>query len=110
MLWACGPNVPAAKADGMGSLVSGTVSRRAALCWTVVLAGGAFAYGRFDSEIGSWHGALRAVIAVAVALGVAWVVRRHAVRRLGGITGDVLGALCEMAMVASLLVTAAGPP
>jgi adenosylcobinamide-GDP ribazoletransferase len=34
-------------------------------------------------------------------------VRRHAVRRLGGITGDVLGALCEIATMTSLLVTAA---
>ena len=29
--------------------------------------------------------------------------------QLGGITGDVLGALCEIATVTSLLITAIGP-
>jgi adenosylcobinamide-GDP ribazoletransferase len=110
MLWACTPGVPAAKPEGMGALVAGSVRRSAAVGWTLVLVVGALAYGRFDSEIGSWHGAVRAVIAVALALGVAWAVRRHAVRRLGGITGDVLGALCEIAVFVSLLVSAAGSP
>jgi adenosylcobinamide-GDP ribazoletransferase len=41
-----------------------------------------------------------------VALSVAWVIRRHVVRRLGGITGDVLGALGEIATMVSLLVAA----
>jgi adenosylcobinamide-GDP ribazoletransferase len=53
---------------------------------------------------------VRAVLAVVVALLVSWAVRAHAVRRLGGITGDVLGALCEIAVLVSLLVSAAGNP
>ncbi len=110
MLWACGPGVRAAKESGMGALVAGSVSRVAATAWTLVLAAGAWCYGLFDSEVGSLHGAVRAVLAVFVALLVAWAVRAHAVRRLGGITGDVLGALCEVAMFVSLLVSAAGRP
>jgi len=110
MLWACTPGVPAARPDGMGALVAGVVPRRAALGWTVVVAAGAGVYGRFDSDIGSAHGAVRAVVAVVVALAVSWGLRRHAVRRLGGITGDVLGALCEIAVVVSLLVSATGRP
>ena len=43
-------------------------------------------------------------------LGVAFAVQRHAVRRLGGITGDVLGALAEIAMTVTLVVAAMGPP
>ena len=108
MLWACTAWVPAARPGGMGALVAGTVSRTAVVLWTLVVAAGAAAYGRFDSEVGSNAGAIRCVLAVVLALTVAWIVRRHAVRRLGGITGDVLGALCEIATMVSLLVTAVG--
>ncbi|MFI6450879.1 adenosylcobinamide-GDP ribazoletransferase [Streptosporangium amethystogenes] len=44
-------------------------------------------------------------VAVLLGLLVAWVVRRRAVRRLGGITGDVLGALVEITTVTALLVS-----
>jgi Cobalamin-5-phosphate synthase len=33
---------------------------------------------------------------------------RHARRRLGGVTGDVLGAACELAVTAVLVVCSAG--
>ena len=48
-------------------------------------------------------------LAMAAGLGVAFAVQRHAVRRLGGITGDVLGALAEIAMTVTLVVAAMGP-
>ncbi len=107
MLWSCTPGIPAARHDGLGALVAGSVPRTVAASWTAAVCVGAAIYGRFDTEVGSNRGAVRGVVAVFVALGVAWVVRRHVVRRLGGITGDVLGALCEIAMMTSLLVTAA---
>jgi adenosylcobinamide-GDP ribazoletransferase len=110
MLWACTRGVPPARPDGMGALVAGTVSRRAALAWTAIVVIGAGVYGRLDTDIGSPHGAARAAAAVVIALGVTWAVRRHVVRRLGGITGDVLGGLCELAVLVSLLVTASGAP
>jgi adenosylcobinamide-GDP ribazoletransferase len=43
-------------------------------------------------------------------LAAAFVLQRHAVRRLGGITGDVLGALIETAATVTLVVAAMGPP
>jgi adenosylcobinamide-GDP ribazoletransferase len=48
------------------------------------------------------------VIAVGVAAGLAAsvVVTAWAVRRLGGITGDVLGALVEITVTVCLVVTA----
>ena len=49
-------------------------------------------------------------LAVAAGLAAAFAVQRHAVRRLGGITGDVLGALVEIATTVTLVVAAMGPP
>ncbi|MER5420794.1 adenosylcobinamide-GDP ribazoletransferase [Streptosporangium roseum] len=45
-------------------------------------------------------------VAVLAGLLAAWALRRRAVRRLGGITGDVLGALVEIAMATTLVVYA----
>jgi adenosylcobinamide-GDP ribazoletransferase len=109
MLWSCTKGVPAARESGMGALVAGSVARPMAWLWTIVVLAGAGVYGRYDSEVGSVAGAIRGVAGVLIALFVAWMVRRHIVRRLGGITGDVLGALCEIATLASLLITAIGP-
>ena len=46
-----------------------------------------------------WSGLLATVLGVGVAYGVV----RVAVRRLGGITGDVLGATVELTLLAMLL-------
>ncbi len=108
MVWACTPRTPPARSTGFGALIARTVPWSAAICWTVLICIGAGIYGRYDSDVGSPAGALRGVAAVLVALAVSWIVRRHIVRKLGGISGDVLGALCEIATVVSLLVTAAG--
>jgi adenosylcobinamide-GDP ribazoletransferase len=48
-------------------------------------------------------------LAVVAGLAAAYTVQRHAVRRLGGITGDVLGALAEVAATVTLVVAAMGP-
>ncbi|HET6172315.1 MAG TPA: adenosylcobinamide-GDP ribazoletransferase [Gaiellales bacterium] len=51
---------------------------------------------------------LRGLLAVAAAALVALVVGRLAVRRLGGVTGDVLGAAIELAECAALIALLAG--
>jgi adenosylcobinamide-GDP ribazoletransferase len=48
-------------------------------------------------------------LAIAAGLAVAFLLQRHAVRRLGGITGDVLGALIEVAATVTLVISAMGP-
>ncbi|MYQ92139.1 adenosylcobinamide-GDP ribazoletransferase, partial [Streptomyces sp. SID4946] len=51
---------------------------------------------------------LRAAAAVLFALGAAELLLRRCVRRFGGVTGDVFGALAETAATASLVVLAFG--
>ena len=89
--WGCRRGVPAARPDGLGVLVAGTVPvpALAAGC----LAVGALALVAVPGR--GWQGP----VAVATALAACWLVLRHAVRRLGGVTGDVLGALVEVATV-----------
>ena len=86
--WACRRNVPAARPEGLGALVAGTVGGPALALGTVAVA--ALAVPAVPGR--PWQGpaAVLAALAVAVLLG------RHVVRRLGGITGDVLGAAVEV--------------
>ncbi|MFI6265124.1 adenosylcobinamide-GDP ribazoletransferase [Micromonospora sp. NPDC051006] len=85
---ACRRGVPAARPDGLGALVAGTVGPLAPALGavTVALVAVAAVPGR------PWQGPL----VVAAALAVATLLLAHVVRRLGGITGDVLGANVEL--------------
>jgi len=47
------------------------------------------------------------LLVLAVALAVAWLVGRALARRLGGVTGDVLGASVELAELGALIAAAA---
>jgi adenosylcobinamide-GDP ribazoletransferase len=98
--WACRTGVPAARPDGLGALVAGTVGRPACLVGTLAVAavGLAAVPGRV------WQGPLAVVLGLAAAA----LVLRHAVRRLGGITGDVLGALVELTTVVTYVVLVLG--
>ena len=84
---ACWRRVPAARPDGLGATVAGTVGIPA-------LVAGAVALGAVSLlATPAWLGP----VALGTGLGVAAGLLVHAVRRLGGITGDVLGAVCEVA-------------
>src|SRR5271166_891955 len=106
LTWACRRGVPAARPDGLGALVAGTLPLAVpALITAAVLAvtiGGIYLAAGVAAVPAEW------ILPVAEAAGllVALALARHAVRRLGGITGDVLGALVETATAGCLLVTA----
>lgn len=105
LLFGCVAGVPAARPDGLGALVAGSVGVPAAVVsWLVGLAaatGVAVLAGQAP-----WVPAVGAVLAAFACL---WLVRR-CVRRLGGVTGDVLGALVEVCATVLLVTVTAWPP
>ncbi|MCK9904637.1 adenosylcobinamide-GDP ribazoletransferase [Parafrankia colletiae] len=104
--WSCVEGVPAARPDGLGALVAGTVRRRDAVLATAGVFAVAALAGRFDFHGGDNGRAVRAVVAAAVALGAAFLLRRRLVRRFGGVTGDTLGATIEITTMVSLVTMA----
>jgi adenosylcobinamide-GDP ribazoletransferase len=92
--WACRRGVPAARGTGLGVLVAGTVPPAIPVALTAAALAGAYPFG------------IVVPIAVAAGLAASLALTALAVRRLGGITGDVLGALVEVATAVCLLVTA----
>lgn len=99
----CAAGVPAARSDGLGALVAGSVPVAAAAAGWLALVG---LWLAADLATGRPWGVPAAGGALA-ALACGWLLRR-CVRRLGGITGDVLGALVEVALTVSLVVAAVG--
>ena len=86
-----------ARSSGFGALVADGVPVLAVVAWTA----GALTLGALLALAGGipvgW-----VLGPQAVALGAAWLARKHAQRRLGGMTGDVFGALIESATAITL--------
>jgi adenosylcobinamide-GDP ribazoletransferase len=104
LTWACRRGVAAARPEGLGALVAGTVRPLIPALLTLAVLGAAVSVVILGPRLG-WT----LPLAVAAGLAAAFVLQRHAVRRLGGITGDVLGALIEVATTVTLVVAAMGP-
>lgn len=90
---ACRVGLPAARPEGLGVLVAETLPRTAVTGITLLVAAAAV----FVDPV-------RGPLAVLLAAGVAWALTRHARRRLGGVTGDVIGAAVELATMTAWLV------
>jgi len=99
--WACTGGVPAARRDGLGAAVAGAVDRAWATSMTIVVGVVITVTARIADD--DWHAAPHVCAGIAGAVAIAFVLRRAAQVRLGGITGDVLGAVVELGTVASLL-------
>lgn len=99
-LWLCRAGVPAAEGSRSGAWVAGTVAVPAAgaVSALALAAAGAVTYLLVPDV--PWAG----LPAVGTALLVGQAVQATARRRLGGITGDVLGAAIELGQCTALLV------
>ena len=85
---------PYVRAGGMGSSISAHLPRAAAVLALLLVAAGGLLAGK--------AGALALAVAAAVWLGLRWMM----MRRLGGMTGDTLGAAVELTEVAVLVALA----
>ena len=88
--------VPAARPGGLGATVAGSQPWWVAATWWVALAASGFA-------LAGMRGLVAIVLGAAVVAALSW----HTARRFGGMTGDVLGAACELATTCALVVLAA---
>ncbi len=110
LLWACRRGVAAARRDGLGALVAGSVRPAIAVAATLATLAAAVAAVVVSATVIGEPLGWTLPLAVLAGLGAGFAGQRHAVRRLGGITGDVLGALAEVATTVTLVVAAMGPP
>ncbi len=101
LAWGCLRTVPAARPGGLGAMVASTVAPREAVASTGAAAGLLALVGATDGR-----SALFLPLAVVCGVGAGWLLLRRCVRRVGGITGDVLGATAEAAATGALLALA----
>ncbi|RBM19835.1 adenosylcobinamide-GDP ribazoletransferase [Streptomyces sp. PT12] len=102
LTWACRAGVPAARPEGLGAAVAGSVPRAGALgvagaALVGCCAAGALAWDRPGA------GAVAGVAAAVLALSAGEALLARCRRRFGGVTGDVLGAVTEVSAAVTLL-------
>ncbi|MGY1732686.1 adenosylcobinamide-GDP ribazoletransferase [Geodermatophilus sp. SYSU D01045] len=98
------PGTPTAEGSSLGRAVAGTVSAPWLAGWVLLVVGGAAAAGWAAGGAGTAAALAGAAVAGLLA---AELVRARATAHLGGVTGDVMGAMGEAAATVVLLVAAA---
>ncbi|MFJ4503953.1 adenosylcobinamide-GDP ribazoletransferase [Streptomyces sp. NPDC088864] len=96
--------VEAARPEGLGAAVAGTVPVAGAMAVGLVVVAGCAGAGALTGG----YGALRCGLGAVAGAAGAELLLRHCVRRFGGVTGDVFGALAETAATVALVVLALG--
>jgi len=99
----CSRHVPAAREDGLGAVVAGTVPTPGTVASAVLAAALLVASGRLVG-VPWWLG----VGAAGVGFGAVWILVRTCRRVLGGVTGDVMGAGIEVALCGMVVVMSSG--
>lgn len=100
IVWACRRGAAPARPDGLGALVADSQPRWRAAAWTLAVALAA-----------GWGDGPGVPLALAVAAVVTHGALAHLRRRVGGVTGDTLGAVSELATTLTWAVAAmAGSP
>jgi adenosylcobinamide-GDP ribazoletransferase len=92
----CCHGVPAARPEGLGALVAGTQPLAAPVFWLIGLL--------LLSPLADIAHPYRGPVAIVLATGLVLLLIQHVQKRLGGITGDVLGAAGELATTVVLVV------
>lgn len=106
VVWGC--TLAAARDDGLGAWVSRCVRRWAAVMVTILSLAVPLLLALIDDDARSRATAF-ALAAIPFGLIVAAVGTAALRRRIGGITGDVLGAMSQLATTGALLVIACSP-
>ncbi len=95
---ACRRNVPPARPGGLGAAVAQSVPPVA----VVTVVAGLLIVGTVAGLAVGGPGYAAGLVVVVGAAG-AWLAVRHTVRRLGGLTGDVIGAAIELSLAGALV-------
>lgn len=93
LLLTCVRGIPAARTDGLGNPFAGSVPRWVAVAGVIAWAAGMGVLAQ-----------ARGLVAVAAAVLLVAALLRRCTTRIGGVTGDVLGAAIEIALAAQLVV------
>lgn len=103
----CCRSLPPARSEGLGAMVAGTLTSlrmAGSILLSIALIGAAAA---LDPDA-TTHSTALLVVGVGMGLLVGLGLAHRCTKRLGGISGDVLGAVAETATAATLLVAAVG--
>lgn len=107
LAWTAREGIPAARNEGLGAAVAGVVRPWPLVAVTALVVAVLAAMTVLDDDLTVGF-VPHTLVAAALALGVSQLLVARAVRRSGGVTGDVMGAAVEVCFCVFVLAVAAG--